>query len=106
MKNSSEQYLKYLAALSLSVAAPAVARPALPQGDAAQRPAVEHRVSDNLLSLATRMEMDEQVPGATGWPESTHVGHIAQLPNVKRQAETTPSLTWLMDEVLTELRAR
>jgi hypothetical protein len=105
MKNSSEQYLKYLAALSLSVAAPAMARPAMPQAAAAERPAVEHRVSDNLQLLAASIEMDEQVPGATGWPESTHVGRIAQLPNVKR-AEANTSLTWLMDEVLTELRAR
>lgn len=104
MKSSSEQYLKYLAALSLSVAAPAVARPALPQMDAERRPAMERCVSENLQSLAASIEMDEQVPGAAGWPESTHVGRLAQLPNVKR-AETNTSLTRLMEDVLQELRA-
>lgn len=96
-KDSPEQYLKYLAALSLTVAAPAVAAPAVTTESKQE----DAQASTNLTTLASSVA-EAEVGGCMGWPESTYVRRviIIQPTSIERQAAPVASLSELMDEVL------
>ncbi|ATB42891.1 hypothetical protein CYFUS_008370 [Cystobacter fuscus] len=105
-KDSSEQYLKYLGALALTVATPATAA----QPEAAPMPSSESEVqaSQNLKTLTASMQAAEHgysIPSVPpSWPESTYVRRVIYIPPIKttvaeRQAPVNTSLSQLMDEV-------
>jgi hypothetical protein len=76
-KNSPEQYLKYLTALSLAVTASAGAQTAI--AAPAETSATGAKPSANLEAMAAVVAEEnavplwEEMPGCAGWPESTYV---------------------------------
>jgi hypothetical protein len=111
-KDSSEQYLKYLGALALTVAAPAAAQPEaapVPSNEVSHE--VQAQASQNLRTLADAM-LAAELPSTGGcgmsWPESTYVRRVIiitkPVPTVaERQATVDTSLVQLMDEVSKKL---
>jgi hypothetical protein len=112
-KDSSEQYLKYLGALALTVAAPASAQPeTVPDSsnDASQE--VQAPSSQNLQTLTDAM-LAASIPSTGGcgmsWPESTYVRRVIIITKpsseavAERQATVDTSLAQLMDEVSKKL---
>jgi hypothetical protein len=92
-KQSPEQYLKYLTALSLAMTASAGAQStsAAPAEESFKAP----RPSVNLESLAEAVSSEGQeqaagyVAGCTGWPESTYVRRIIKVPTVTPAVESS-----------------
>ncbi|MET0406626.1 MAG: hypothetical protein ABW123_29680 [Cystobacter sp.] len=110
-KDSSEQYLKYLGALALTVATPASAQPeTAPASSNETAQEVQAQASQNLQTLTDSM-VAASIPSTGGcgmsWPESTYVRRVISLPpttsSVERQASADASLSQLMDEVSKKL---
>jgi hypothetical protein len=112
-KDSSEQYMKYLGALALTVAAPAAAQPeAVPASSNEATQEVQAQASQNLQTLADAMQVATDSASGCGmsWPESTYVRRIIVTPTIptsttvaERQAAVDTSLAQLMDEVSQKL---